>query len=85
MFPDALDSEAPAGIYAYQGETAAETYPLVLLSPATSKTITSTLGELRTRLASIEMHPHDAKARDLSTGDAVRVFNTSEKSTARFD
>jgi anaerobic selenocysteine-containing dehydrogenase len=75
LFPDALDSEAPAGIYAYQGETAAETYPLVLLSPATSKTITSTLGELRTRIASIEMHPHDANARDLNTGDTVRVFN----------
>ena len=75
LFPDALDSEAPAGIYAYQGETAAETYPLVLLSPATSKTITSTLGELRTRLASLEMHPDDADARDLSTDDTVRVFN----------
>ncbi len=75
LFPDALDSEAPAGIYAYQGETPAETYPLVLLSPATSKTITSTLGELRTRIASIEMHPRDAYARDLNTGDTVRVFN----------
>ena len=75
LFPDALDSEAPARIYAYQGETAAETYPLVLLSPATSKTITSTLGELLTRIASIEMHPHDAHARDLNTGDTARVFN----------
>ena len=75
LFPDALESEAPTGIYTYQGETAAETYPLVLLSPATSKTITSTLGELRERLASLEMHPHDASARDLSTGDIVRVFN----------
>ena len=75
LFPDTLDSEAPAGIYTYQGETAAETYPFVLLSPATSKTITSTLGELRTRLASLEMHPRDANARDLSTGDTVRVFN----------
>ncbi len=75
LFPDALDSEAPAGIYAYQGQTAADTYPLVLLSPATSKTITSTLGELRTRLASLEMHPDDASARGLSTEDTVRVFN----------
>ena len=75
LFPHALESEAPAGIYTYRGETAAETYPLVLLSPATSKTITSTLGELRTRLASLEMHPDDASARDLSTDDTVRVFN----------
>ena len=75
LFPNELESEAPAGIYVYQGETAADTYPLVLLSPATSKTITSTLGELRGRLASLEMHPRDASRRDLSTGDAVRVFN----------
>lgn len=75
LFPHELESEAPAGIYVYQGETAADTYPLVLLSPATSKTITSTLGELRGRLASLEMHPSDAGRRDLSTGDTVRVFN----------
>ena len=76
LFPEELESEAPAGIYTYRGETSADTFPLVLLSPATSKTITSTLGELRERLASLEMHPHDASVRDLSTGDAVRVFNT---------
>ena len=75
LFPNELESEAPAGIYVYQGETAADTYPLVLLSPATSKTITSTLGELRGGLASLEMHPRDASNRDLSTGDAVRVYN----------
>ena len=75
LFPNELESEAPAGIYVYQGETAADTYPLVLLSPATSKTITSTLGELRGGLASLEMHPRDASSRDLSTGDIVRVYN----------
>ena len=75
LFPEALELETPTGIYSYQGETAAATYPLVLLSPATSKTITSTLGELRQRIASLEMHPQDASARDLATGDAVRVFN----------
>ena len=75
LFPNELESEAPAGIYVYQGETAADTYPLVLLSPATSKTITSTLGELRGGLASLEMHPRDASSRDLSTGDVVRVYN----------
>ena len=75
LFPEALEAEAPKGIYAYQGESAADTYPLVLLSPATSKTVTSTLGELRQRVASLEMHPADATARHLVTDNVVRVFN----------
>ena len=75
LFPEDLEAEAPKGIYAYQGESAADTYPLVLLSPATAKTVTSTLGELRQRVASLEMHPADAGARHLSTDDIVRVFN----------
>ena len=75
LFPEALDLETPIGIYAYQGDTANEKYPLIMLSPATSKTITSTLGESRERIVSLEMHPHDASARDLTTGDTIRVFN----------
>ena len=75
LFPDSLETQAPTGIYTYRGETAADTYPLVLLSPATSKSITSTLGELRTRQASLEMPPSDAGARHLVTDDPVRVFN----------
>ena len=75
LFPEPLEREAPKGIYTYRGESAANTYPLVLLSPATSKSITSTLGELRTRQASLQMHPSDAAVRQLSTDDAVRVFN----------
>ena len=75
LFPEALDREAPAGLYVYQGDSSAETYPLVLLSPASDKTITSTLGELRPRLASLQVHPIDSEAWDLSTGDVARVFN----------
>ena len=75
LFPEPLERQAPKGIYTYQGETSADTYPLVLLSPATSKSITSTLGELRTRQASLQMHPSDAASRQMSTDDTVRVFN----------
>ena len=32
-------------------------------------------GELRPRLASLQVHPIDAEARDLSTGNVTRVFN----------
>ena len=63
------DRIGPEGLYAYRGEPSAEQYPLVLIPPASEKTITSTLGELRTRPAALRIHPHDAKRRDLDDGD----------------
>ena len=75
LFSRELHEGAPSGLYVYRDDSAAETYPLVLLSPASEKTITSTLGELRPRLASIQIHPRDAGPRDLTTGDVARVFN----------
>jgi len=76
LFPKALEQEAPSGIYRFQPEAKDPDYPLVLVSPATDKTITSTLGELRPRLASLQIHPDDAEARDLETGDTARMFNS---------
>jgi len=52
-----------------------DAYPLVLLSPASSKTINSIFGELDKRPASFLMHPSDAAERGLRAGDTVRVFN----------
>ena len=75
LFPQALELEAPHGLYRFQPEVKDSDYPLVLVSPATDKTITSTLGELRPRLASLQIHPDDAEARDLATGDTARMFN----------
>ena len=75
LFPETLERCAPAGLYVYRGEAPAEDHPLVLLSPASEKTITSTLGELRPRLAALQIHPRDAAARDLASGDTARVFN----------
>ena len=75
LFPDTLEEEAPLGLYGYQDGSGDTSYPLVLLSPASEKTITSTLGELRDQLAKLQMHPSDARDRDLSDGDTVRVFN----------
>ena len=34
-----------------------------------------TLGELRTRLAHLQIHPDDAESRDLATGDTARIYN----------
>jgi anaerobic selenocysteine-containing dehydrogenase len=75
LFPEALASEAPAGLYGFQPDPATDRHPLALISPASEKTISSTLGELRERAGVLQMHPSDAAARGLATGDPVRVFN----------
>ena len=75
MFPDALEAEAPAGLYAFQPDPATKQYPLALISPASEKTVSSTLGELRERPGMLQMHPSDAAERGLSTDDPVRIFN----------
>ena len=75
LFPEALDAEAPAGLYGFQPDPATAKHPLALISPASEKTVSSTLGELRQRAAVLQMHPSDASARGLSSDDPVRVFN----------
>ncbi len=75
LFPEALAAEAPAGLYTFQPDPATDRYPLALISPASEKTITSTLGELRERPGMLHMHPDDAAARGLAHEDPVRVFN----------
>ena len=75
LCPEALAAEGPAGLYGFQPDPGTDQYPLALISPATEKTVSSTLGELRERAAVLQMHPADAEARGLSNGDPVRVFN----------
>ena len=75
LFPDALEPQTPSGLYRYQEDPATDDYPLSLISPATEKTINSTLGELRRGPATLHMHPDDAEPRGLATGDSVRMFN----------
>jgi anaerobic selenocysteine-containing dehydrogenase len=75
LCPVALDAEAPSGLYGFQPDPATERYPLALISPASEKTVSSMLGELRERPGMLQMHPSDAAARGLSTDDPVRVFN----------
>ena len=75
LCPEALDQEAPDGLYAYRPDPASERYPLALISPASEKTVSSTLGELRERAGVLQMHPADAAARGLAQDDPVRVFN----------
>ena len=49
--PGRLDQQRPAGLYVFQPDPGTERYPLALISPASEKTISSTLGELRERAA----------------------------------
>jgi anaerobic selenocysteine-containing dehydrogenase len=75
LFPEELAAEAPAGLYGYRPDPATARYPLALISPATEKTVSSTLGELRQRPAAVHMHPADAQARGIAQDDPVRVYN----------
>jgi anaerobic selenocysteine-containing dehydrogenase len=71
----ACDASAPMGLYRFQPDPATERYPLALISPASDRTISSTLGELPRSDAKLTMHPDDAEARGLTEADMVRVFN----------
>ena len=75
LFPEQLDREAPAGLYGYQPDPRTPQYPLTLISPASERTISSTLGEIPRPEARLLMHPADAAARGLQDGDAVRIYN----------
>ena len=48
---------------------------LVLLSPASDRTVNSIFGEQQVRPAVLAMHPDDGRARGLRDGQPVRVFN----------
>ena len=76
LFPAALDASAPLGLYGYQPDPATERYPLALISPASERTIISTLGELpRARRRCCRCIPATPRRADWRTDDPVRVFN----------
>jgi anaerobic selenocysteine-containing dehydrogenase len=76
LFSETLDAQAPAGLYGYQPDPATAEFPLALISPASERTISSTLAELPRPEVRLLMHPDNAAERGLKEGDAVRVFNT---------
>jgi anaerobic selenocysteine-containing dehydrogenase len=75
LFPEDLEAEAPAGLYAYLADPATTRFPLALISPSSSNTISSTLGELGRPPVTLVMHPDDADARGLTHGAPIRVYN----------
>lgn len=75
LFPETLDRQAPLGLYVFQPDPATERYPLALISPASDRTVSSTLGELPRPAVVLEMHPDDAAAREIQDAETVRIFN----------
>lgn len=69
------DLASTSGAYFFQPDPSTATYPLALISPASEKTISSTLGEFRPGVVSLKVHPDDARARGIADGDQIRVFN----------
>lgn len=75
LFPEALAAASPSGLYAFLPDEQHARYPLTLISPASGRTINSTLGELPRPAATLLMHPDDSRERALDETDTVRVFN----------
>ena len=75
LFPAELEASAPLGLYRFQPDPATAKYPLALISPASERTISSTLGELPRSDVKLLMNPDDAAERGLAEADLVRVFN----------
>ncbi|HEY3382447.1 MAG TPA: molybdopterin-dependent oxidoreductase [Vicinamibacterales bacterium] len=75
LFPEELERESSVGLYRYLPDPATERFPLALISPASDRTISSTLGELPRPDVAIVMHPIDSHARGLEEGASVRAFN----------
>ena len=77
LVPEELDRECPGGLYHYAADpgTGDPRYPLALISPATDRTISSTLGELHRAPVPVGLHPDDAASRGIADGSRVRVFN----------
>ncbi len=73
LWPEALGDD-PYVVLPDPGD-ADPRHPLALISPATNKTISSSLAEYGFREAVLEMHPDDARSRRLADGALVRVHN----------
>ncbi len=80
VFPQTADGKAhltPAalGPRPFAWTPPANGYPLALISPASGKLISSTMGEFNLDVLEVTLHPTEAAQRGLAAGDAVRVWN----------
>jgi anaerobic selenocysteine-containing dehydrogenase len=75
LCPAALDAAAPHGLYHYQEDPGSERFPLALISPAIAQQVSSTFGQLRRGLVAVELSAEDARARAITSGAEVRIWN----------
>ncbi len=61
--------------YGYRENSGDPRFPLALISPASGKSISSTMAEYNLLDVKLEMNPEDAAQRGLRDGDVVRVYN----------
>ena len=76
LFPEALVAESRHGLYVPAPSDEGADHPFTLISPATSKTISSTLGQRVQSTATVLIHPEDATRAHIADGDPVRVHNS---------
>jgi len=75
LCPEALDAASDAGLYGFRPLPGGERYPLQLISPASVRTISSSLAQRITHPAALSIHPAAAAARGITEGAAIRVWN----------
>lgn len=73
--PETLSAQTSSGLYTYRPDPRSDRFPLALISPASERTVSSTLAELPRPEVRLLMHPDDAAARGLEEGNAVRIYN----------
>src|SRR6266550_6258761 len=83
LYPEALARESAAGLYVYLPDPATSECPLALISPASDKTISSTLAEIPRPEVRLLMHPEEAAARGIADGDEIRIFNALGEVTCK--
>ena len=83
LVPPDLDPEAPLRPLRLPARPGDGGRPLALISPATNRTISCTLGHLRRGRVPLEMHPADAAARGLPTATGARVERPTARSLLR--
>lgn len=75
LYSQDMETRFGAGLPVFS--EAEQTYPLQLITPSSSHRTNATFGGVQANLTmeELEMHPSDAAARRLSSGQKVRVFN----------
>lgn len=69
LVPECLGEEP------YRFRSVESAFPLALVTPASSKAINSTMAEYKLPTLTVTLHPGDAAARRIGSGETVRVWN----------